>query len=262
MTDPLTQEEVIQQVWKDFVKSRDPHLREKLILQYTPLVKYVMKLRNVRHSPFFDSSDLISSGTIGLIEAVDRFDPERGVTFQTYAIRRIRGAIIDETRRLDPLKRSGRAKLKKIQNAEGALAQQLGREPTDREVAQFLDMPLEKYRRDKTQVSRMEVSLGVGDPDSHRFEELPPSLENIIPDPNIEDTALVVERSETHEKLRAAIRELPKREQTIILFSYQEGLNLSQIASRLNVSESLICKLRARALRLLRQSLEEAHVVV
>lgn len=256
MADPLTQEEAIQ-LWKDFIESRDPHLRERLILQYTPLVRFVIK-RGVGHSAFLDYSDLVSLGTFGLIQAVDRFDPERGVTFQTYAMRRIKGAIVDEMRRLDPFKRSGRVKLQNMRNAEEALAQLLGREPTDREIAEYLRIPLDGYLRDKTQASRAEVPWEAREPDSSGELGF---LENIIPDPNIEDTALVVGRNEIYEKLRAAIRRLPKRERTIVLLSYQEGLSFREIAPQLNLSESRIGQLRARALRRMRQSLAEAHVV-
>lgn len=260
MADSLTQEEATQQLWKDFVESRDPHLREQLILQYTPLVKLVIRTQGVGYSPFSDSSDQLSSGTIGLIEAVDRFDPERGVTFQTYAVKRIMGEIIDEMRRLDPLGPYGRAKLKKIQNAEGALVQLLGRDPIDRETAQFLGVSLDRYRKDKMHVSRTEVSWEKPRPDSSG--ELV-SLENIIPDPNIEDTALVVGRNEIYEKLRAAVRRLPERERTIILLSYQEGWSFAQIVDRFNLSESRIVQLRARALRRMRRilSLEEVRAI-
>ncbi len=129
-----------QALWERYFHERDPQVREQLILQYAPLVKYVMGRLAISLPAILDYEDVLSFGTIGLIEAVERFDHQKGVKFETYAISRIRGAIIDALRSLDRLPRSVRQKAREANEAILRLTNELGREPTDEEVAQALNV--------------------------------------------------------------------------------------------------------------------------
>src|SRR5690606_13096175 len=145
---------------------RDPAVREQLILQYAPLVKYVMGRLAISLPSILDYEDILSFGTIGLIEAVERFDHEKGVKFETYAISRIRGSIIDALRSLDRLPRSVRQKAREANEAILRLTNELGRDPTDEEVAAALDVPAEAYRKTQIEASWITVSLdSLGAPD-------------------------------------------------------------------------------------------------
>jgi len=125
----------IQNRWQDYLTSRDRELRDQLIMQYAPLVKYVAGRMVVSLPGLINNEDILSYGTIGLIQAVDRFDPSQGVKFETYAIRRIRGSIIDAIRSLHPLSRDTNRRGREIEQAYDELIQGLGRMPEDIEVA-------------------------------------------------------------------------------------------------------------------------------
>ena len=147
------QQRANNELWLRYVKDREPQVREQLILQYAPLVKYVMGRLAISLPAILDYEDVLSSGTIGLIEAVERYEPSKGVKFETYAIARVKGAIIDTLRSLDRLPRSVRQKAKAADSAVNALTVDLGREPTDQEVADALDLP----RSDLSQAHRRRV---------------------------------------------------------------------------------------------------------
>src|SRR5436190_3765208 len=136
----------IEHNWIQFRASRDPKLRDKLILQYAPLVKYVVGRTAVSLPGLLSSEDILSYGTIGLIQAVDRFDPSQGVKFETYAIRRIRGSIIDAIRSLHPLSRDTNRRGREIEQAYDELIQGLGRMPDDVEVAEHLGLTINEFR--------------------------------------------------------------------------------------------------------------------
>src|SRR5919205_563882 len=128
----------LERRWLEFRRTRDPRLREELILQYAPLVKYVLGRTAVSLPGTLTSDDILSYGTIGLIQAVDRFDPTQGVKFETYAIRRIRGAILDAIRSLHPISRDANRRAREVEHAYDSLTQRLGRLPTEEEVSENL----------------------------------------------------------------------------------------------------------------------------
>ena len=239
-------------LWERFTADHDPGVREQLILQYAPLVKYVMGRLAISLPAILDYEDILSSGTIGLIEAVERFDPTKGVKFETYAIARVKGAIIDTLRALDRLPRSVRQKAKAADQAITALTTDLGREPQDTEVADRLEIPLATYLKNIVDASWITVSMDAGS--SADGEDDGPK-EMAISDPDADDITLGVEREELIGELGASIRELPDREQLILSLYYKDELTMREVSKVLEISESRVCQLHARALTRLRTSM-------
>ena len=243
------QQEANALLWARYVAARDPGVRQELILQYAPLVKYVIGRLAISLPAILDYEDVLSYGTIGLIEAVERFDPDKGVKFETYAISRIRGAIIDALRSLDRLPRSVRQKAEDVDAAVNKLTNELGRDPTDKEVAGTLGITLERYLKDVVDASWVTVSLdtvGASDGDDSGPGEIP------VADPDADDFTLGIEQRETIGELADAIRELPEREQLVLSLYYKDELTMREISGILGVSESRVCQLHARSLTRLR----------
>jgi len=238
-----------QLLWERFMVDRDPAIREQLILQYAPLVKYVMGRLAISLPAILDYEDILSFGTIGLIEAVERFDHEKGVKFETYAISRIRGAIIDALRSLDRLPRSVRQKAREANEVILRLTNELGRDPTDEEVAAALNVEPEAYRKTQVESSWITVSLDtLGAVDGEDDTGGPMA----VADPDSEDFSIDMERQELIGDLAAAIRDLPDREQLILSLYYKEELTMREVSEVLGISESRVCQLHARALSRLR----------
>jgi RNA polymerase sigma factor FliA len=248
-----TQQEANRKLWEAYAEARAPELREQIILQYAPLVKYVMGRLAISLPAVLDYEDILSFGTIGLIEAVERFDYEKGVKFETYAISRIRGAIIDALRSLDRLPRSVRQKAKDADKALVDLTHDLGRDPTDEEVAEAMGLKLEAYRKHLVDASWITVSLDTMGT-SHDGEDDSSGALGIA-DPDEENFDAGLEQQELIGELAGAIRELPEREQLILSLYYKEELTMREVSKVLEISESRVCQLHARALTRLRGSI-------
>lgn len=250
VTEPIQQElPVGAALWARYTESPDPAVREQLILQYAPLVKYVIGRLAISLPAILDYEDILSYGTIGLIEAVERFDASKGVKFETYAISRVRGAIIDALRSLDRLPRSVRQKAREAEAAISRLSVSLGRTPTDQEVAAELGISVERYLQDQVDASWVTVSLEtVGTVDEN--DDGPGEI--AVADPDAEVVGEALERQELIGELAEAIRELPDREQLVLSLYYKEELTMKEISKVLGVSESRVCQLHARALTRLR----------
>jgi len=248
-----TQQEANRKLWQAYAKERAPELREQIILQYAPLVKYVMGRLAISLPAVLDYEDILSFGTIGLIEAVERFDYEKGVKFETYAISRIRGAIIDALRSLDRLPRSVRQKAKDADKALVDLTHDLGRDPSDEEVAEAMGLKIEAYRKHLVDASWITVSLDTMGT-SHDGEEDSGGALGIA-DPDEENFDAGLEQQELIGELAGAIRELPEREQLILSLYYKEELTMREVSKVLEISESRVCQLHARALTRLRGSI-------
>ncbi len=232
--------------------------RDALIEQYAPLVKYVVGRLAIALPGILDYEDILSYGTIGLIEALDRYDPSKGVKFETFAIARIRGAIIDALRALDRLPRSVRQKAKRLDQVTSQLTNELGREPTDEELALALGMDLETFHQTLIDTSWVTVSLdGLLD----RDEQTDTGMTDLPADPNQEDFTLDIERRQLREALARAIRSLPEREALILSLYYRDELTMREIAEILEISESRVCQLHARALSRLRARLAREEEV-
>jgi RNA polymerase sigma factor for flagellar operon FliA len=235
-------------------RATSPHSdRETAIQQYAPLVKYVVGRLAIGLPAILDYEDILSYGTIGLIEALDRFDDSKGVKFETYAISRIRGAIIDALRALDRLPRSVRQKAKKLNEIHVAYVLEHGREPTDDEVAQAMGLTAVQYNQTLVDCSWVTVSLdGLLDRDNSDDGSAPTELPA---DPNEEDFTQRMEKRQMIDALTGAVKQLPEREWLIVSLYYRDEMTMKEIAQILEISESRVCQLHGRALGRLRARL-------
>ena len=221
-----------ERLWSDYKFSADPAVREQLILQYSPLVKYVAGRLAVGLPQNVEQSDLVSYGIFGLIDAIEKFDPARGYKFETYAIARIRGAILDELRSIDWVPRSVRAKARLLEKAYAKLEGQLHRTPTDEELAGELDITEDQLQTTLSQISfvglvALDEMLSVG---GDRGESL--TLVDTIADSG-EGPSAAYEVEEMRHILAGAIERMPEREKTVLILYYYEGLTLAEIGKAL-----------------------------
>ena len=224
--------------------------RDATIQQYAPLVKYVVGRLAIGLPAIIDYEDVLSYGTIGLIEALDRFDDSKGVKFESYAISRIRGAIIDALRALDRLPRSVRSKAKLMAAVNLELTAAKGREPSDAEVAHAMGLTLVQYHKTVVDCSWVTVSLdGLLDRDENNDSGGAPELPA---DPNQEDFTGRLEKKELLDALTGAVKGLPEREWLIVSLYYRDEMTMREIAQILDISESRVCQLHGRALGRLR----------
>jgi RNA polymerase sigma factor for flagellar operon FliA len=241
-------------VWRDFKEDGSAPAKDRLIVHYAPLVKYVAGRLGAGLPPSVEQGDLISAGVFGLIDALEKFDVDRGVKFEAYAISRIRGAILDELRKTDWVPRHVRSKARRFEDAQGALQARLGRRPTDGEMAHHLHVTTEELRETLSQISRMSVlslEASPGEPGTGRslIEALPAGPGS---DPASDDGMTL---------LGSAIETLSKRERTVIGLYYFEGLTLAEIGEVLGVTESRVCQIHTQAVRQLRESLSDGPEV-
>jgi RNA polymerase sigma factor for flagellar operon FliA len=257
-------EERVRELWKRYKTEGDLAARERLILAYAPLVKYVAGRMSSGLPAHIDEADLISYGLLGLIGAVERFDPGRDIKFETYAVSRIKGSIIDELRSLDWVPRSVRSKAREIERACARLENDLQRAPTDEEICEELAMTRDEFHYTLTQISNTSIvaldelwSISGSDGDQA-------SLIDTLEDPKSKDPARMLDLSEMKARLAAAIDALPKREKIVIALYYYENLTLREIGEVLGVTESRVSQLHTKAiLRLkgrLRDEIEPAAI--
>jgi RNA polymerase sigma factor for flagellar operon FliA len=250
-------EAAIAVLWRDYKSSKDEKLRERLILHYSPLVKYVAGRVGVGLPPNIEQADLVSYGIFGLIDAIEKFDLERAIKFETYAISRIKGAIIDELRSIDWIPRSVRYKAREVEKAYAALEAKLHRSPTEAEVAGELGIKLEELHTIFSQVSFVNVValdelLSAG---GEKGDKL--SLVDTLEDTKAEDPVAAFETEETKYLLAKAINTLPEREKIVVTLYYYEGLTLAEIGQVLGVTESRICQMHTKAVLQLRGKLAD-----
>jgi RNA polymerase sigma factor for flagellar operon FliA len=255
--DPAAVDAAIAELWKSFKETKDANLRERLILHYSPLVKYVAGRVGVGLPPNIEQADLVSYGIFGLIDAIEKFDITRAIKFETYAISRIKGAIIDELRAIDWIPRSVRYKAREVEKAYAALESRLHRTPNEAEVAEELGIQLEELHAIFSQVSFVNVIaldelLNVG---GERGDKL--SLVDTLEDTKAEDPVQVFETEETKYLLARAINTLPEREKIVVTLYYYEGLTLAEIGQVLGVTESRICQMHTKAVLQLRGKLAD-----
>ena len=255
--DPAAVDAAIAALWREFKETNDPQLRERLILHYSPLVKYVAGRVGVGLPPNIEQADLVSYGIFGLIDAIVKFDITRAIKFETYAISRIKGAIIDELRAIDWIPRSVRYKAREVEKAYAALESRLHRTPTEPEVAEELGISLDELHTIFSQVSFVNVIaldelLNVG---GERGDKL--SLVDTLEDTKAEDPVQAFETEETKYLLARAINTLPEREKIVVTLYYYEGLTLAEIGQVLGVTESRICQMHTKAVLQLRGKLAD-----
>ncbi len=238
----------IKELWLEYKDSAEPSVREKLILHYAPLVKYVAGRVSANLPANIEYADLVSYGIFGLIDAIEKFDPGRGIKFETYAISRIKGSIIDELRVIDWVPRSVRYKARELEKAYVQLENELKRVPSDAEVAKRLEMSTQEYNHLMNQMSFMSVVAldelwTVGGEKGDKV-----SLTDTLVDEKAEEPSRAFEVEEVKGILAEAIGRLPEREKIVITLYYYEGLTLREIGEVLGVTESRVCQMHTKAI--------------
>ncbi len=248
--------EDVYQLWKSYKKNpNNGQLREQLILKYLHLVRYVVSRLPITLPISIATEDLISYGTMGLMEAVERFDPDRGLKFETYAVTRIRGSIIDQLRFQDWIPRGVRKRSKDLVEAMQRLEEELGRAPNDDELAAELGVSKQKIQQMMAETQNMVLSLDDtygNDPSGNNM-----TLLDMVEDKNSPDPQGEFEASELRKRLAEAIASLPEREKLLIALYYHENMTLKEIGEVICVSESRVCQLHAQAILRLRSKLSQ-----
>lgn len=238
-------------VWAEYAQSQSQELREKLILEYAGLVKIVAGRLNMYLGYAVEMDDLVGYGIFGLIDAIDKFDSLKGVKFETYASLRIRGAILDQIRKMDWIPRTLRQKQKKIDAAVMKIETHTGRTATDEEIAKELDLSVEETLnwQNQTKIASL-VSLD-------EYFEQGSELKNDgeVKSVQFEQPEKVVEREELKVLLAKTLEELTENERKVIVFYYFEELTLKEISKVLEVSESRISQLHTKALQKMKKKL-------
>jgi RNA polymerase sigma factor for flagellar operon FliA len=226
-----------------YCASRDPTLREEIILRHVPLVHYVLGRLGISPTLGADYEDAAGQGLLGLIEAVDHYDPSHGAQFSTYATLRIRGKVLDHLRASDWLSRAARKRARLVQDGIATLWEQLQRMPTEEELASHLNLDLPKVQQALVDSSRILVSL---DAMTHLNGEDEAPLDEIVADQAQEEPSAQIEEQELKRFLTQALQQLPEREQMILALYYYEELTFREIGEVLDISESRVCQLHGR----------------
>jgi len=254
-------EDSVVVAWDEYKGGGSSAARDQLILHYSPLVKYVAGRVAVGLPSNIEQADLMSYGIFGLIDAIDKFDRSKNVKFETYAISRIRGSIIDELRAIDWVPRSVRFKAREVEKAYATLENRLKRPPSDAEIAAELDVSIDELNRIYTQLANVslialdEITSG----DGEKGDKL--SLLDTLEDTKTASPMEAFESEEMREILVQAVNKLSEREKKVVTFYYFAGLTLAEIGQVLGVTESRVCQIHTKAVLALRGKIAEAtHV--
>ncbi len=246
-------EEELTSLWGEYLKDKsNKSIRDTLIVQYIYLIRYVVGRVKVTLPATISIEDIAGYGVEGLINAVERYSPQKNTRFETYALIRIRGAILDRIRAQDFLPRSVRKKIKDIKSAQEHLKQELGRMPTTTEVANYLDMEPEKVSQLLSEDTTM-TSLY----DKRGNTEDSVEIIDTIQDENKLNPQEKAEEQNVKQELEKALRRLPERERIIMVLYYQENMTLKEIGATINMSESRVCQIHAQAIMKLKNILSE-----
>ncbi|QQO08239.1 RNA polymerase sigma factor WhiG [Breznakiella homolactica] len=254
MGNVLLEQKTEEELWILYHKDRDPKIREAFIKQYAPLVKYVAGKVAVGMPHNVEFDDLVGFGVFGLLDAIDKFDPNKNVKFKTYAVTRIRGAIFDELRSIDWVPRSVRQKTKEVEEAIGSLEAQLGRTATDQEIAHSMGMNEDEFLKTMMKISGTSV-LSLSDVWFSGDENDKVSIGDSIESPSSLNPDVIVEKEEIRRVIIDSINELPDKEKKILVLYYYEDLTLKEIGQVLQVTESRVSQLHTKAILRLRAKL-------
>ena len=246
----------LKDLWKRYKETGDSRAREQLVVAYSPLVKYVAGRMSSGLPAHVEEADLISYGLEGLINAIERFDIDRDIKFETYAITRVKGQIIDALRKLDWVPRSVRARAREIERAHAKLEHRLQRTPNDEEIARELDISVDEFQESLLRISNSTVVAldelwSVSDSSGDQV-----SLLDTLHDPDAPDPEAVLDAAEVKDRLADAISALPEREKLVIALYYYENLTLREIGEVLGVTESRISQLHTKAVLRLKGRLQ------
>ena len=245
----------LRDLWKRYKTTNDQKARDRLVVAYSPLVKYVAGRMRAGLPAHVDQADLMWYGLGGLISAIERFDLSREIRFETYAITRIKGAILDELRALDWVPRSVRARARQIERATLKLEARLQRVPSEEELAAELDLTIDEFRASLLQISNSSISALDelwSAPDSSGDSV---SLLDTLHDKTAPDPERIMEQNETRDRIAEALERLPEREKLVIALYYYENLTLREIGEVLRVTESRVSQLHTKAVLGLRAHL-------
>ncbi|HOT62338.1 MAG TPA: RNA polymerase sigma factor WhiG [Treponemataceae bacterium] len=246
MGNALLEQKTEEELWVEYKKTRDPAIRELFIKQYAPLVKYVAGKVAVGMPSNVEFDDLVGFGVFGLIDAIDKFDPEKNVKFKTYAVTRIRGSIFDELRSIDWVPRSVRQKTREIEDVIVRLESKLGRTASDAEIAGALGVSEDDFQQTMFKISGTSImslnDVWYSGDDSERI-----SIGDSIESPASLNPDVIVEREEIKRVIVEAINELPEKEKMVLVLYYYEDLTLKEIGQVLNVTESRVSQLHTKA---------------
>ncbi|WP_425387914.1 FliA/WhiG family RNA polymerase sigma factor [Amycolatopsis nigrescens] len=244
----------VQALWQQFARAPQQRIRDRLVLHYAPLVKYVAGRVGTGLPTHVDVGDLVQSGIFGLVDAIEKFDPDRGLRFETYAMQRIRGAILDDLRSQDWVPRVVRARAREAERALERLGARLNRTPTDAELAVELDISVDDLRDlygqlQLTSVVALEDLVAAGKDSG--------SLVDTLPDDDAIDPVAVLVDQDNRRQLAEAIAQLTERDRIVVSLYYFESLTLAEIGKVLGVTESRVSQLHTRAVLRLRAKLVE-----
>ena len=247
----------LRDLWRRYKSDGDQRARERLVVAYSPLVKYVAGRTAAGLPPHVEEADLISYGLVGLISAIERFDLSRDIKFETYAIMRIKGAIIDELRSLDWVPRSVRARAREVERANAKLEHTLQRAPTDQELAAELGITVDELNESLLAISHSSIVAldelwSVSDSSGDQV-----SLMDTIEDPNAPDPSRALDVGDLKDRIADSIAKLPEREKLVIALYYYENLTLREIGEVLGVTESRVSQMHTKAVLRLRSRMQE-----
>ncbi len=246
MGSALVEEKTEDELWKEYKETHSPELRDKFIRQYMPLVKYVAGKVSVGMPASVEFDDLVGFGQFGLLDAIEKYDPDKNVKFKTYAVTRIRGAIFDELRQLDWVPRSVRQKSREIEDTIGDLEAKLGRTASDAEIAGKLGVSEAEYQQTVMKLSGTSI-LSLNDVWYSGNDNDHMSIGDSIESPSSLNPDVIVEREDIKKIIIQAINELPEKEKMVIVLYYHEDLTFKEIGQVLEVSESRISQLHTKA---------------
>jgi len=244
----------LRDLWRRYKNDGDDKARERLVVAYSPLVKFIAGRMASSLPSHVDEGDLVSYGLLGLIGAIERFDLDREIKFETFAVARIKGAIIDELRSLDWVPRSVRSRARDIERANAALEATLGRPPTDEEMAEKLGLEVSGFNDALLEIANSSVLAlddlwTFADPEGGGGQI---SVLDTIRDPSAADPETEAQTAELKDRLADAIESLPERERLVIALYYYENLTLREIGEVLGVTESRVSQLHTKAVLALR----------
>jgi RNA polymerase sigma factor for flagellar operon FliA len=250
----------LRELWRRYKHEGDDGARERLVVAYSPLVKFIAGRVASGLPAHVDEGDLISYGLFGLIGAIERYDPDREIKFETFAVARVKGAIIDELRSLDWVPRSVRSRARDVEKANAQLESKLQRAPTDEEIAAKLQMSVDEFNKTLLDISNSSVLAlddlwSFADPDGSGSRL---SVLDTIEDPRAVDPHSEADSSEMKDRLTDALEILPQRERLVVSLYYYENLTLREIGEVLGVTESRVSQLHTKAVLALRSHVQHA----
>lgn len=243
----------IETIWKSYKLQRDNSLREKLVLNYIPVVRSVMKTISIPANSILTRDDLISSGIIGLIDAIEKYDPSRGVKFEIYAVQRIRGAILDELRKVDWLSRTARQKVQEISSTLDSIQNETTAEPTLAEAISKLDINTSEIKDYLVAYQSSKEAFFINESSFNPDEEEPTNFLENIPDEEQKSPLDIIVDKEKISIIMDFLNMLPERDRLIITLYYYENLKFKEIGKLLNISESRVSQVHSEIITQLKK---------